>query len=806
MARPSRLPGRGLPAAVVLLLSTALWWVPTPVGASGTSSPRAVIRYTEYGIPHILAADHRGLGYGYGYAVARDNICIIADGYVTVAAQRSLYHGPAAPTRADFGRVTTALHSDIYFQNLNDSGLVERLMRQPAPLGPDSEVVDVVRGYVDGYNRFLRDTGAANLTDPSCRGAAWVRPITELDVFRAMHAFVIGSGSGSVIDGLVTPQPPTGAVRKSVPKVSPAQARADRDGAGRGSNAVAAGRDGTSGARSVLLGNPHYSWQGVSRFWQSQLTIPGRLNVSGAGLLGFPAVMIGHNRDVAWSHTVSTPATYGLFELPTDPADPTRYLIDGVSMPMTSRTVTVRTRQPDGSITPVSRTLWSTSLGPVIGAIPGVSLPWGSTVHVFRDANATNLRMLNTWNGLGTARSTSEVDQVLRRTQGIPWLNTVAADRAGNAYYAGVQVVPHVTDEQLAGCSTALGQQLFRINGVPVLDGSRAACAWGTDPDAVESGLFGPSRLPTLTRTDYVANANDSAWLANPEEPLTGYPALLGAAGTQRSARTQQSIVSTQRRLAGSDGLPGRGFSLDTMSRVLFSDASRVAELTAADTVAMCTGFPDGVAAGTAGPVNVADACPVLATWDRSFRVDSRGSLLFARFVGRLGSVPGGPWATPFDPAEPIGTPTGLATAKPAVQRAFADAVAELRSGGIALNAPLGEHQTVTRSGQQIPVHGAPHALGVLNVITPTWRAGAGNVDVVHGSSFIQVVEFPATGAPRTRTLLAYSQSGDPSSRHFADQTALFSASGWVPGRFTEREIAASPVLSQTTLIEQAPR
>ncbi|KHD77917.1 hypothetical protein MB27_09015 [Actinoplanes utahensis] len=802
------MPGRRLPAAAVLFLLAALPWVATPAAASGADRPHAVVRYTEYGVPHILAADHRGLGYGYGYAVARDNICILADSYVTVSAQRSLFHGPAAPTRSDFGRVTTALNSDLYFQNLNDSGVVERLMSLPAPLGPEREVTDMVRGYVTGYNRYLRDTGVDALTDPACRGADWVRPITELDVFRAMHAFVIGSGSGSVIDGLVTPQPPAGPVPPTAtPAVSAEQARTVRDsGADRGSNAVAAGRDGTSGARSVLLGNPHYGWSGVARFWQSQLTIPGRLNVSGAGLLGFPAVLIGHNRDVAWSHTVSTPTTYGLFELTTDPADPTRYLRDGVSTPMTSRTVTVRAKQADGSVTPVSRTLWSTELGPVIGAIPGVTLPWGATVHVFRDANAGNLRMLNTWFGFGAARSTSEVDQVLRRTQGVPWLNTVASDRAGNAYYSGIQVVPHVTDERLAACSTALGQQLFRINGTPVLDGSRAACAWGTDPDAVESGLFGPSRLPTLTRADYVANANDSAWLTNPAQPLTGYPAVLGAAGTQRSARTQQTIVSAQRRLAGADGLPGAGFSLDTMSRVLFSDDSRVAELTAADAAAMCAAFPDGVAAGAAGPVDVTEACPVLAAWDRSFRLDSRGSLLFARFATRLGAVPGGPWATPFDPADPIGTPAGLATAKPAVQRAFADAVAELRSAGIALDAPLGDHQSVTRAGETIPVHGAPHALGVLNVITPTWRAGAGNVDVVHGSSFIQVVEFGATGAPRARTLLTYSQSADPTSPHHADQTRLFSRSTWVTSRFTEREIAASPVLSQIRLTERAPR
>src|SRR3546814_19776864 len=45
--------------------------------------------------------------------------------------------------------------------------------------------------------------------------------------------------------------------------------------------------------------------------------------------------------------------------------------------------------------------------------------------------------------------------------------------------------------------------------GLPVLDGSRSACEWGTDADAPAPGIFGPSNLPTLDRDDYVGNFND---------------------------------------------------------------------------------------------------------------------------------------------------------------------------------------------------------------------------------------------------------------------------------------------------------
>src|SRR4051795_12884146 len=62
--------------------------------ALAASPYRATIRRTAYGIPHIQARSFAGLGFGYGYAFAQDNICTIADTYITVYAQRSRWFGP----------------------------------------------------------------------------------------------------------------------------------------------------------------------------------------------------------------------------------------------------------------------------------------------------------------------------------------------------------------------------------------------------------------------------------------------------------------------------------------------------------------------------------------------------------------------------------------------------------------------------------------------------------------------------------------------------------------------------------------
>ena len=79
----------------------------------------------------------------------------------------------------------------------------------------------------------------------------------------------------------------------------------------------------------MLYGNPHFPWSGSERFFQSQLTIPGKINVSGASLLGSPVIQIGHTQNVAWSHTVSTARRFNFFRETLVPGDPTKYLVDG---------------------------------------------------------------------------------------------------------------------------------------------------------------------------------------------------------------------------------------------------------------------------------------------------------------------------------------------------------------------------------------------------------------------------------------------------------------------------------------------
>ncbi|MEU3608652.1 penicillin acylase family protein [Streptomyces sp. NPDC035033] len=791
--------GAALAAVTAGLLPGAAAAGPGGPGREDRPSDRglsAVIRYTEYGVPHILAGGYADLGFGTGWAQAADQVCVLADGFVTVNGERSRHFGASGAPDGSLSSATTNLASDLYFRGVKEAGTVEALLRTPAPAGPSGELKELMRGWAAGYNAWLRKN---RITDPACAGAGWVRPVTALDVARRGFAVSVLGGQGRAVDGIAAARPPAVAAART-PKgpaedTGPGRAAEDVDpertaeaaralfaasNATMGSNAVAFSGATTANGRGLLLGNPHYPWQGGRRFWQSQQTIPGELNVSGASLLGTTVVGIGFNDRVAWSHTVATGVPMNLHQLTLVPGDPTAYLVDGKAERMTARTVTVTDR--DGA--PVTRTQWWTRYGPVTSGLgASLPLPWTeTTAYALNDPNAANLRGSDTALGLAKARSTRDVAEALRRTQGLPWVNTIAADSSGHSYFSQSQVLPRITDELAERCSTPLGRVVYPASGVAVLDGSRAECAPGSDPDAVQPGIFGPSRMPVVEDAPYALNSNDSAWLTNAERPVTGYERVFGTIGTPRSLRTRGGIEDVA-------GMAARGrLTVADLQRQQFANRVPAAGLAAADVVAACP------AALPAEP----EACRVLAAWDRTMDSDSRGALLFDRFWRRFtSSVPAAQqWKVPFSAADPVRTPRGLDTGTAGFAKALADAVAELRAAGIALDAPLRDHQFVVRGGERIPVSGGTESLGVWNKTEPVWNAaGGGYVEVAHGTSHVQAVGWDGGRCPVARTLLTYSQSSNPASPHFADQTRLYAGERWVTSRFCERDILRSPAL-----------
>ena len=122
-----------------------------------------------------------------------------------------------------------------------------------------------------------------------------------------------------------------------------------------------------------------------------------------------------------------------------------------------------------------------------------------------------------------------------------------------------------------------------------------------------------------------------------------------------------------------------------------------------------------------------------------------------------------------------------------------------LEEAGVALDAPWRDAQFVTRNGVRIPVHGGDPATGVYGAISAPLNEGG--YTPRSGNTYIQAVTWNDT-CPIADAILAPSQSSDPESPHYADQTELYSRKEWVRFPYCEDEIEAAQI-GETVVVEQ---
>lgn len=768
----------------------------------GKHKYNAQIQRTSYGIPHIRASDWGSLGYGYGYAFAEDNLCVLAQDVLVATGTQSRFFGPAGNNVAE----------DWVYAMVNSDARTQSSWEEL-----DSSSQELVRGYAAGYNRYLRDTGVDGL-DPACRDEAWVRPIDQFDILKVLAKLTLRAGTANFILSLAGAEPPAAIVAQKK-ALSPRagmneqQAREllaqttlpDFSVERFGSNAVALGQDLTGGA-GALLGNPHFPWFGIERFYAVHLTLPGRYDVMGSSMFGSPLVNIGFSRHVAWSHTVSTGRRFVLRELHLSPGDPTAYMIDGEVESMTTQTVSIDVLMADGSLASFPHTFYFTRFGPVM-ILPPLANWTVTNAYALTDVNLDNVRGLKQYREMGQSRNVHQFDDALSSNLAIPWVNTVTADKDGGAFYADITTVPHVTDAKLAVCANTFVAQVLSSARVYTLDGSTSACDLGTDPDAPQPGIFGPSNLPSLHRSDYVQNSNNSYWLSNPEAPLEGFPQIMGTdEGGLQGFRTRLGITQIRDRIAGTDDQPGDGFDRQWLQDVLYANRHYSGEIMLAGVLTLCGEEDMNVDIGGGEMVDVSGACSVLDQWDGRNNLESVGTHVWRDLWSRMRGI-ADVYAVPFDVGDPANTPRNVNLTNEAVRDSVMVTLGQTTKHygdlSIPLDVPWGQiHFDSRQDGAIIPIHGGSGGSGVYNAIGAGGPiAGVGFTPIFAGSSYIQAVGFKPNG-PDARAIVTYSQSTNVESPHFSDMTQLFSDYGWVRMPFKQGDIRADPHFSEIRIRE----
>lgn len=747
---------------------------PSNDAAASKQRYNVTVRWTAHGVPHVRADDWGSLGYGFAHAVATDAVCTLAREFVNVRGEQARFFGP------EEGR----LEADIFHKSvITDQALTQAAARTGA------EMAAMQEGYVAGYNRYLADHAEEKLP-ASCRDQPWVRPIDASDLARMGIGVGIRYGVGRSPAAIANAAPPS-----KDEKVTVVTPPAPEDVTMFGSNAVAFGKRATINGKGLMLGNPHYPWSGSSRFHMAHLTLPGEVDVMGVGLISTPFIVIGFNHEVAWSHTVSTALRFTLYELALDPNDPLSYRYGNETRKLTPRTVSIEVRQPDGTVKTEERTTYHSHFGPLL---EDKDLPWTrERAYAIRDSNIDNNRSSEQYFKFARAKSVDDLLAAMQTSQGVAWVNTIAADRNGKALYADLSVVPNVDEAMIKSCASPNVKRWGMWPAV-VLRGA-PDCEWRNDQRAQQPGILPPEQLPHLMRDDFVANSNDSYWLSNPQQPLEGYSPIIGPERTERTLRTRAGIVMINEVLQAKES---NRFNARRLQDLLFSHRNFGAELVLDEVLSICKREPKTVKVEKHS-VDVSKTCEVLAAWDRKQDVGSRGAQVWTE-AWPLMSGTENLWTVPFDAKDPVNTPRQInvsdAKVRKAVMLALGAATQKLNEAQIPLDAPWGEVQYTERNGEKIGIPGGSHATGMFSVMSAKLTPGKGYTPIITGNSWMQVVTWTDAGEVDARGILSYSQSEEEDSAFVVDQTKLYSRSQWLKLPFTEQEILADKGLRTVEL------
>ena len=825
----------------------------------------ARIRRTSGGVPHINADNLKSAAYGHGYAQAQDNVCLLAEAVVKARSERSKYFGPGPST--PFGVGLNIVTDFSYKAQKIYSGAQAELPN----LSDESRAL--IEGFVEGYNRYVGETDPSALP-AECSNQDWVTPITPIDLLA--HYRIVGqyASGNSFATGVVFLAVPPGVspaptpvmaaaandtikkLQDDVVNTALASARSIKDysDTGLASNAWGIGKDLTEQGRGALLANPHFPYTGHRRLYEMQMTVPGYLNIHGAGLLGTAVPLISFNQNLAWSHTVTTSRRFTWYELALKDGDALTYIKDGEEKPITVETYQIEVSIP-GAPDPVvfERDFYFSEYGPMLAAnavnqaLPswnsnGVLNPGSKVAFTYRDANANTGGLLDTWLQMSRASNLDQFQTVFKNCGTTLWTNTTYADDQGNAFYIDSSSVPSLSDSAIDTVNQRnLGSPLYAAlfdQGITLLNGATAAEDWAENSCG---GLTTYEQKPKLLRTDWVQNSNNSYWATNPAEFLTGYSPLFGSEGTELNPRTRLGIkMLSNPTVPGTAGAPAPAgqdglFNAEELIGVIWNNRAWYAEQFLPELRTRCTAIGNTPVDGR----DLSTWCQALVGWDGLYNIDSKGAHIFRVFMANYLGVVNTDLTTPFDATDPVNTPAtpnpqNAGSASDTMLVALSNGVGALQSQGIEPTATLGKLQYYQPSGGVAPgSDGTP----ITQTVKIPWHGGDGNIDgafnaigvvtddvaedtriprlapntidntggladgssgingwlMARGTSWHFGLEFTNNG-PEAYGLVSYSQSADAMSPYFSDQSQMYSDKQSRKLVFTEEDITANLV------------
>ena len=368
-----------------------------------------VIIYRDtWGVPHIFGDKDEDTAYGLGYAHAEDDFATIQD--ILIAARGNL--------AKYYGRSVAA--NDYMVKLLKIWDTVEKNYEN----GLSDDVIKISEAYADGINHY-----ASLYPDKAFKG---VFPVKGKDIVAGfIHRMPLMFGLDGTLAKLATNKYP---IKNEDPSTSESDILNQRM---LGSNVIAVSPSRSDDKFTRILINSHQPWSGPVAWYEAHLNSNEGWNMVGGLFPGSPVVLVGHNENIGWSHTVNKPDLIDVYELTLNPKNSNQYYFDGryENFEISESSIKVKIWGPIKWT--FKRKVFRSKHGPVIKNEHGS--------FAIRYSGHDEFRYLEQWFRMNKSQNFDDFENALK-LMAIPMFNTIYADKEGNIFYIYNALFPKRSD------------------------------------------------------------------------------------------------------------------------------------------------------------------------------------------------------------------------------------------------------------------------------------------------------------------------------------------------------------------------
>tara|TARA_Y100000741_G_scaffold215586_1_gene164343 strand:- start:869 stop:3019 length:2151 start_codon:yes stop_codon:yes gene_type:complete len=368
-----------------------------------------VIIYRDtWGVPHIFGDKDEDTAYGLGYAHAEDDFATIQD--ILIAARGNL--------AKYYGRSVAA--NDYMVKLLKIWDTVENNYEN----GLSDDVIKISEAYADGINHY-----ASLYPDKAFKG---VFPVKGKDIVAGfIHRMPLMFGLDGTLAKLATNKYP---IKNEDPSTSESDILNQRM---LGSNVIAVSPSRSDDKFTRILINSHQPWSGPVAWYEAHLNSNEGWNMVGGLFPGSPVVLVGHNENIGWSHTVNKPDLIDVYELTLNPENSNQYYFDGryENFEISESSIKVKIWGPIKWT--FKRKVFRSKHGPVIKNEHGS--------FAIRYSGHDEFRYLEQWFRMNKSQNFDDFENALK-LMAIPMFNTIYADKEGNIFYIYNALFPKRSD------------------------------------------------------------------------------------------------------------------------------------------------------------------------------------------------------------------------------------------------------------------------------------------------------------------------------------------------------------------------